>query len=750
MMNYLFWKLLKFLILMQFTVCYASKSSFSSINFIDFEMDTTENFESENFQCETSILSEKFNANYDSFQSAEFQNQPTVNSNTPFLHLLENCENDIWNYQQQSQYDDIFFYNNSYISTNAISQNFRNDIPSFSDSDSYLQIFEDPTASKENTLNDVKYTSSHNMNYSINNLNLNVDTHTKVQQIENPGVSNQEIFASLQSETKIHDEINPIFKLEFFIQNYRFENISFKKLGLNDEIIKIQNEKQKHMIDIDDTCQKSIYNIYNINNVQIASNINIQIDKELDSESSLHKESKEKWNICYLFQKNIIESSINNELTNHEIFSRNINDDELYKEICSIGNKKKKITSYTLRRKNIYESLIDNLKFSSQLNYLLLNYKFDLSNNDLITKFKNTLQESIINTQKTITTKNNTHKLFKNTLALKNNNLKNFCFYCKKEKCHMFSETYKYDDEQFTSLQLYLISVHKSEIHSVVCKFILNNYNIKSHNLYSFLLFFMQNRKLLFKLIREMQIQKLHLTMELKINFIREIFHNFKSNHSKIKIRHLQEFICILLFFLNRNFKIFFHKSNIMFLLFVFYVQSLDNFLNILAKYNFFEQRDVETHNHKIYENLILLLLRINIVEPLVILSTRQKNFSLKYRFHTLFIFNEQYQSVLNQKYDCNRENFLSHFSYWIINIIEHFNNAMFFEIYRKNDINQIFMQNQKYFHDLSKLMIQLESYEPYLQSDFFKNDTHYKNFQNFIQSAKEIDWQRQNQHEIV
>lgn len=64
---------------------------------------------------------------------------------------------------------------------------------------------------------------------------------------------------------------------------------------------------------------------------------------------------------------------------------------------------------------------------------------------------------------------------------------------------------------------------------------------------------------------------------------------------------------------------------------------------------------------------------------------------------------------------------------------VERLNTTIFSEIYEKNDIKQLFFDNQFYFYELARIVIQSKFYESFLQSDSFNVDIDCKDFRNFL-----------------
>lgn len=729
----------KMMILIKFADFRSPESLFFNVSFdtnmFDTEMDMVENNQVNTDFYDISVHNQIDDEISNGLESEQFK------SITEYLMTPDKIQFGVSSNQQNLYFSQsIQTCNDSSIANFEISDQYSQNTSLFSELNSFLEIFDDSTAFTEDLLNEEKNAHLQKPTNSYQNYELIANTHTTNDFMEYIEELYDQPTPVEQPIKKTNEASFSMQKFQFYPINYQHLNKSVNKSIFSDTLDVNQSKNQEKTSQNDYILSEYILNKIIKEKNAIYSDSNIQSNHRPDDLLYSDQKNEKKSNLKDLFDQEDIFSDLKTSFLSFKTLFHDKDEDKLYREICSNSDGGSNASAYMTMNLNIFESLIDNLKLSTELNFLLLNNKFDLYNENLNTQLGIKLREIINATKTEIELNNCSSGSLKNTLIFKNNYLNNYCFFCKDEKCEMFNETYQYTEMQFSFLQLHLTSKYKSELHIVISEFLSNIYITKIFNLYSFLLFFMENRKVLFKLIRIMQIEKLHLNISLKINLLKEIFHNFKCHHSKIKIRLLQEFIPLFLFFLNRNITNYYQKDNIMFLLFVFYVQTFNHFLNIITKYNLFEEtKNVDNNSQKIYTNLILLLLRINFVEPLIILSTRQKIFTLKYRFHILSLFDVQCLSLFKTNYDCQTITFFSDITYWILNIIERFNSTVFFKIYEQKNIPQLLLENKFYFQDLARHIIQIYFYEPYLMSDSFKYDTNFKKLHQFIKYIKTI-----------
>lgn len=430
---------------------------------------------------------------------------------------------------------------------------------------------------------------------------------------------------------------------------------------------------------------------------------------------------------------NVLESEINQSLET----SSGI---ELFDNFCSNSHSNRKHSnSYAKDQFNVTRFQIDNYKFSSSLNNLFLQYTFDLDNSVFQVELEKKLQTEIEITKQKIISANFSIKGNRSALNLTGSCSKNFCFFCTKKKCKMFQLTYKYSEQQFHCFVKYMKSKFKGELKVIICDFYEDSECTKIHNLNSFLLFFMKQRKKLFKLLQIVRVRKLHIHLESKINLMKEVFHNFKSNQSALKIRLLPEFISLFFYLLNRDIKVYIERNNTLFIIFIFYFRSLEQAINIIARYNLFDNKitEIEKTHRNNYKKLIAFIIRVNFVELLAILDFRNDDIVLKYRYHYLFLFEQQSRQLQNKNYDYDKLKFLTESINWFFSCAERLDVKSFFKIYNKNEIKQLFSYNRYYLRELGKLLLQLTSYESYLKSQNLYKDEDGMNFFEFIKFAE-------------
>lgn len=422
-----------------------------------------------------------------------------------------------------------------------------------------------------------------------------------------------------------------------------------------------------------------------------------------------------------------------------------LSDDEIY-EIINIRNQTLNIHfAFTKPNDDILKFLLDNRQFSSKINKCLMKKEFDPNDSIFINEFTVKLKDEIVLTAEKIRTKYIRYIPKKNLNFVTKYYMNNFCSFCAKNKCIMFSSTYEYSDRHFKIFIQGLKSSNANLRNHDLCNLLeiisdifqkTETYNMNI-NIYLFL--FDNQRMKLFELIKSMQKTSFYFNKKFKYNLLREIFHNFKCNNSKIKIKLIPEFINIFYLLLNRETNFFFEKSNAMFLIFLFYMRSFEHAINIISQYNLFDEPKKEKDKiyQKTYQNLISLLVRINFVEPLILFFTRNEHTFFRYRFHILSIFYQKYLFLLNQNYDPLKMKFLAESIFWVFNCLNHLHPLTFFEIHNENDMQTVFDINESIFRESETIFNQFYQYELYLQSNSFRKDDAHVDFRDFIDSFK-------------
>lgn len=384
--------------------------------------------------------------------------------------------------------------------------------------------------------------------------------------------------------------------------------------------------------------------------------------------------------------------------------------------------------NYTIDQDNIVSFIVDNHEFSADINHIFLNNEFQFDNKIFLCSLIETLQTKIINArEKIVESYQNITKFTRNILILNDQQLENFCIFCSKKQCLMFRTNFKYSKKRFNffseNMRHYSKKGDRRFMYNLL-KMINKLMRLsKTCNLNSFLRSFMKQRKTLFKLINIMEFKSIHMNRITKESLIDEIFHNFKCFHSKIKIQLIPELIPLLFLLLNRNIKIYYQKNKIMFTIFLFYLQSFNHVFNVISRYNLFDEQSTDNKNYckKMQRHIISFLLRINFVEPLLMLFSRSKKILYRYRFHILSLFQAQCLSLRDGNYNQEHMAFYENGIFLSANCTENLNLLLFFEIYENHDFEQFLSLNRIYFRELKLIFTKFCKKEPYLSSSSFR-----------------------------
>lgn len=401
-------------------------------------------------------------------------------------------------------------------------------------------------------------------------------------------------------------------------------------------------------------------------------------------------------------------------------------------------------SSFANQYKIIHKFILDNHEFTSEFNRLFLNLNSDVVKDTFINKLCELSCQKIIVTKQKLELCEFFPMKAKNSPIFTHDCLKNFCCFCTKNNCTMFNKNFKQSTKHFLFL-LQTLKISRgysrelgifgfvNKIHQLTQKS--NHFDLKT-----FLSLLMDQRTILFELIQKMQTKKIHLNAHIKKKLIKEIFHNFKCHNSKIKIQLIPEFIHIFFIVLNRELSFYYKHSNTLFLIFIFHMQLFDHIFIVLSQCNLFNSNISENEqiSCKIYKKFTSLLLRINFVEPLVILFTRNENAILRYRFHILSLFHINCLAIQNTNHDQGKLKFLEQSIHWIFYCYLHFNSKTFLYIYEKKDMKFISTLDDSYFSLLMRMFNKFKESEAYLNSSYFEKNNESSDIQNFFKLSQE------------
>lgn len=504
----------------------------------------------------------------------------------------------------------------------------------------------------------------------------------------------------------------------------------------------IQQHERKNSIE-DNPEKKVVKLIENINNYFNQEKIFDDIASNISQDASPAKIAKLNYDDI-LKNDNSESMSASKLLTPESQFDfKNLIDDEICQMLCS--DRMFENSKYACTRDYIYifRFLIDNLELSCEFNSLLLKNQNYFDINHVVDEIMKKLDTKIKIAKRNIETNQNFSKIRKNFLILKNFNGKNFCFFCIREKCLMFSSEQMYSRTGFKYFYQSVESSSHSKAKSEICDLLNKIQELiqesKNNNLFSFLHLYMKNHLSLFKLIQALQLCRPCLCKRAKMTLLNEVFHNFKCNHSEIKCQLIPEFISLFFILLNRDTSAYCVKSNTMFFMFIFYLEAFNHVFNIISQFDLFSQKKCKNEkiNQSMNKILISLIVRINFMSPFVILFTRNTNAALMYRFYALLLFQLQCLSLQKKEHDHEKLEFLETSIYWIFNCMEHLSSVMFFEIFQKNDMRLLFSLNRSCFQEFADVFVKFHQNEPYLESTCFKSNNENKRLLNFINYSK-------------
>lgn len=253
--------------------------------------------------------------------------------------------------------------------------------------------------------------------------------------------------------------------------------------------------------------------------------------------------------------------------------------------------------------------------------------------------------------------------------------------------------------------------------------------------IHSFLSVFQNLRQYLHQILILTQKKKIYGNIHMKKELLKNVFHDFKSKNLELKVLLMPEFYSLLFLMVNLDAKFHIISQNLTFYPFFFYMRFLDLFFDVIAQndHYFIINKDLNEKNidekKQIY---ISLFIRINFLEPLVLLVRKSCTIRQRYRFHTYHLFALEQQRLRNQNYDEEMLCFLKLNIWWICNSDKNNISAKFLSYYHKKNSDVFFLANYNYFFTFIQLMKILRSLQSNVLNDTLiakENMIHLKDF---------------------
>lgn len=601
------------------------------------------------------------------------------------------------------------FIQNSKLSIDDHTQNTHNfsELPDiFTSNNEYIEKFQN-NSNFENTTNfeeiDISLSSALNSD-TISNCSLNTDT--------------------IDIESKIYttSHNNTYFNVEPCIASNPFQT---KKFTTNNEFDESMDEKCSEY-DCTSTQQKSMITRdrgQNFERSQINKRRFAQEDDSKNLEFNLHLSPDNDY-VSKKIKINHIE----------DIFNKN--SQKLTQNHPLGKSSKNRVAEY--RKKNIPDLLHNCIDSHYELSKSFVNFdtefeKFYHSKNlyTMITieikKLTDSIQEET-----------NNHKNQKNSINFKRFTTKGFCSFCNDNKClnTAFHSNFQYSD----AIEKLFKSNTDAEARVRVLIFLREIEKItevfQSRDIYLFFCYFHNLREKFQNLLHFARRKKIYSNIENKKEIIKNIYHDFRSKNLKLKVSLIPEFYSLLFSFLNMDSRFHTLGENYMFYAVYFYFRSLELFLDFIAQNDNYFEIQKNGIRKKIDEKksiYLSLFIRINFVEPLVILITKSYKIIRRYRLHFFYLFEQKYQCSTEFTHDIKMIKFLEYSIWWICNCDKNIIADEFLDFYRNKDIDDLITANYNYFYLYILILKELKELRTEILSDaLIDNIKHLKDFLNF------------------
>lgn len=392
----------------------------------------------------------------------------------------------------------------------------------------------------------------------------------------------------------------------------------------------------------------------------------------------------------------------------------------------------------TINNDTLFKLIHETIDFHSQFMKMISNSKIDYDNfftyNDLI----KLIDRKINNIKQEIESETKNSKTYRTQLRLLTFQKKGFCIFCSENACFNSDLDTNYSYKQ----QVQNLYAENTDfvIWGDLCTVFLNieklSDSLQVSDLYSFFRYFENLRNELDKIIEQKQELKLYLNINQKKELMKIILHDFKFKNSELKILLIPEFYSIL--FLIVNCASVFHNctDNFKFFSFYFYLRSFELFLNFISRKKNNFVTNIIGHEKQLDKKkriLVSFLIRINFVQPLIILITKNQKILNRHQFHILSLFKIECENLRTGECDTQMMNFLKINIWWICCLNRNMNSTQFLNYYRMKNIDFFMFANKTFFKTFASLMDELKTLQSSILSDSLINQENMIDLKNFL-----------------
>lgn len=239
------------------------------------------------------------------------------------------------------------------------------------------------------------------------------------------------------------------------------------------------------------------------------------------------------------------------------------------------------------------------------------------------------------------------------TFRFSNQNV--FCVFCLNDECLSKSESY-ISSIEYSSLLNKMFKANSNRVLKLkIIKLMAENeyfYDRKDKFEFSSFFCFIRMQQNKFLEIIDLIIQyKIYTVPLLRKEIIQDLFHDFQCNHLELKLILIPEFLSIIFQLKNRVIDDFFRKNSLIFLSIFFYFRSVNLLFHLLSKSDYVQLW--EQKNEHLQDKMKLCLLkafvRLNYIEPIMILMCKSKKIFLKYRYIIYSLFEMEYHLLVHK-----------------------------------------------------------------------------------------------------
>lgn len=335
---------------------------------------------------------------------------------------------------------------------------------------------------------------------------------------------------------------------------------------------------------------------------------------------------------------------------------------------------------------------------------------------------RSSLSDAVINLESFAQKKN----IKMNSLDFKCMKYSGFCAFCHDDTClsssNSFVSSFDYSNQLKEVISMHSDSLIRNSIISMMNDTEKYYKEMDSLNLSDFSFHVRKQQKRLLNIIDQMQTFRIFTSNGIKLETITDLFHHFQCNHLEIKLSLLPEFFSLIFQLKNKNMTTLSKRSSAIFISLYFYLRTFNLFFDFIHRtqsLQSWKQESTEIMYEKKLSTLILLL-RLNFMEPFIILLTKSEKILMRYRFIIFSIFELEIRKIDTPNSQKNFEWDLFKTMIWVAccNIEKLHLLRQFSHYISTGSINYFIMNHNTTFDEFAFIFRKFENYRPKLISN--------------------------------